>query len=263
MAILCYNYIMFIIIFFVFGAIFGSFINCLIYRLKNKKTILGRSFCPHCKHNLGFFDLFPIFSYLFLSCRCRYCKKTISFQYFFVEFIAGLVFAFGYYFYFVVHFSHLAVFNYTFYLVVSLFLIIIFIYDLKYYLILDEIIYPAIIFAFIFNLILGKNILNLLIAGIIGFLFFAIQYFFSRGKWVGGGDMFIGLFMGFVLGYPNILIAIFLSYILGTFVAIPLLLLKLKKISNNIPLGPFLTFATFLTLLFGDRILVLYLNLLY
>ncbi len=256
---------MFYILFFIFGAIFGSFINCLIYRLKNKKTILGRSFCPHCKHNLGFLDLFPIFSYLFLGCRCKYCKKLISFQYFFVEFITGVLFVFGYYFYFSSGFfsGTNIILNLVFYLISSLFILMIFIYDLKYYLVEDLIIYPAIIFVFIFNLLTGKNILNMILAGFIGFAFFGLQYFLSRGKWMGGGDMFIGLFMGFLLGFPNVILAIFLSYMIGGFVALFLLLFRLKKVSNKIPLGPFLVFATFVVFLLGDKILNWYLNLLY
>lgn len=256
---------MFILLFFILGAIFGSFVNCMVYRIKNKKTILGRSFCPHCKHELSFLDLFPLFSYLLLGCRCRYCKKMISFQYFLVELVTAIIFAFGCYFYFGSFFatSFMSLMSYVFYLIMSLFLIFIFIYDFKYYLVLDEIIYPGIVIAFLFNLALGLSLWNLLLAGFIGFSFFALQYFLSKGKWVGGGDMFIGLFMGFVLGFPNILVAIFLAYFVGGIVAMFLLLFKGKKLSNKIPLGPFLTFATLLVYLYGKDILDWYLSFLY
>ena len=128
---------MFIIFFFIFGAIFGSFINCLVYRLHSEKTMLGRSFCPKCKHTLGFFDLFPLLSYIFLKARCRYCKDKISIQYFLVELFTGIIFSFGYWVYFI-HNPGLEVniLSLIFYLIISLFLIIIFLYDLKYYLVL-------------------------------------------------------------------------------------------------------------------------------
>lgn len=247
---------MFILIFFVLGAIFGSFINCLVYRIKSKKSILGRSFCPFCKHTLGFLDLFPIFSYLCLRAKCRYCKKKIAFQYFFMEILTGAVFAFGYYFYFIYNLATIKTpQEFVFYLTISLFLIIIGLYDFKYTLVADEFIFPAILFAFMFSIFMGANIFYLLLSGLVGFSFFAIQYYGSRGKWIGGGDMFIGIFMGFVLSWPNILIGITLSYIIGGLISIPLLILRLKKPMSQIPLGPFLVMGTYITILLGDKII--------
>lgn len=84
---------MLIMIFFA-GACAGSFINCAQIRLSNKSgSILGRSACPNCGRRLGFFDLIPIFSWLFLGGKCRYCKSKISFRYFAVELIFGLMWA--------------------------------------------------------------------------------------------------------------------------------------------------------------------------
>lgn len=248
---------MFIILFFILGLIFGSFINCLAYRLKHKKTILGRSFCPKCKHSLNFLDLFPLFSYIFLKARCRYCKKRISFEYFLVELATGLIFGFGYYFYFLSSFysGDNIILAFVFYLIMSIFLIIIFIYDLKYYLVLDKIIWPAIVIAFIFNLILRNNLLYLLLAAGIGFLFFWLQFKISKGKWIGGGDVLIGILIGFLVGWPKVLLVIFISYIIGSIIGIILLILKKKQWSSKIPFGPFLVFSTWLVILFGDIIL--------
>lgn len=247
---------MFILIFFVLGAIFGSFINCLVYRIKINKSMFGRSYCPSCKHTLGVLDLFPVFSYLLLGAKCRYCKKKIAFQYFFVEILTGSIFAFGYYFYFIYNLVTLKTpQEFVYYLTVSLFLIIIGLYDFKYTLVADEFIYPAIIFSFIFSLFMGVNIFLLLLAGLVGFSFFAIQYFGSRGKWIGGGDMFIGIFMGFVLSWPNILMGITISYMIGGLISVPLLVMRLKKPMSQIPLGPFLVVGTYITMLVGDKII--------
>lgn len=252
----------FIIIFFVFGAIFGSFINCLVYRLHSNKTMLGRSFCPKCNHILGFFDLFPIFSYIFLKAKCRYCQKKISVQYFLVELFTGIIFSFGYWFYFLYSSgSEANILSLIFYLIISLFLIIIFLYDLKYYLVLDLIVWPAIIIAFSFNFfILKVDLLNLLIAGVIGSSFFGIQFIVSKGKWIGGGDILIGLLIGFVLGWPKAILAIFISYILGSIIGVILLTFKKKGWSSQLPFGPFLVFSTWLLILFGDVILNWYLT---
>ena len=256
---------MFIILFFVLGLIFGSFINCLIYRLKQEKTILGRSFCPKCRHILGFFDLFPLFSYIFLNAKCRYCKEKIAFEYFLVELFTGFVFAFGYWFYFLSKFWFVnSVLFFIFYLIISVFLIIIFIYDLKYYLVLDKVIWPAIIIAFCFNfLILKVNLLNLLLAGAIGIVFFGWQFLISKGKWIGGGDILIGLLMGFILGFPNILLGIFFAYIIGGIIGVFLLILKKKSLSSKIPFGPFLVFSILFIILFGNRIIDWYLSFLF
>ncbi len=217
---------------------------------------MGRSFCPACKHELSWLDLFPIFSYLFLRAKCRYCKKKIAFQYFFMEILTGSIFAFGYYFYFVYNLATSKTpQEFVYYLTISLFLLIIGLYDFKYTLVADEFIFPAIIYAFIFNLFMGVNIFYLLLGGFIGFSFFAIQYFGSRGKWIGGGDMFIGIFMGFVLSWPNLLLGIMVSYVIGGLISIPLLILRLKKPMSQVPLGPFLVMGTFVTMLWGDKII--------
>ena len=80
------------IVFFV-GALFGSFYTLAIYRIPLKKDITReRSFCPHCKHKLGFFDLFPIFSYIFLRGRCRYCKTKIGSKYVLIELFTAAMF---------------------------------------------------------------------------------------------------------------------------------------------------------------------------
>lgn len=76
---------------FIMGTVFGSFCTLAIYRIPQKKNITNeRSFCPNCKHKLGFFDLIPVFSYIFLGGKCRYCHKKISNSYFIIEFLMGL-----------------------------------------------------------------------------------------------------------------------------------------------------------------------------
>lgn len=252
---------MFILFFFIFGLIFGSFINCLVYRLHIEKTILGRSFCPHCHHQLKFWDLFPLFSYIFLKAKCRYCHKKISRQYFLVELFMGILFSLGYWFYFMNNPIQVdSIFFLIFYLIILIFLAIIFLYDLKYYLVADIIVWPAIIISFLFNvLILKVNVINLLIAGAIGASFFGLQFLISKGKWIGGGDILIGLLAGFIVGWPKIILVLFMAYILGSVIGVILLVSKKKEWSSKIPFGPFLVFSIWLTILFGDIILDWYL----
>ena len=78
---------------FILGACFGSFANVCIYRLpKNKQIVSGRSFCPRCKKKLNWFDNLPLISFLFLSGKCRKCKKIIPLRYLIVEIITGITF---------------------------------------------------------------------------------------------------------------------------------------------------------------------------
>ena len=93
-----FNFLIYLFI-FVFGTICGSFLNCVIYRLalpsfslKNLGGLKGRSYCPHCKHILNWRDLIPIFSFLILKGKCRYCSQKISWQYPLVELATGILF---------------------------------------------------------------------------------------------------------------------------------------------------------------------------
>lgn len=86
------DYILYILIFFI-GALCGSFIALSVYRIPLKQDIThSRSYCPSCKHKLGFWDQIPIFSYIFLRGRCRYCKEKISPTSFFIEILTGVIF---------------------------------------------------------------------------------------------------------------------------------------------------------------------------
>ena len=246
-----------IFIIFLFGLSIGSFVNCLVWRLHENKTILGRSICPHCKHQLAWYDNIPLLSFIFLRGKCRYCGEKISWQYPTVELITALLFVLAFF----IHFSgsNFLLLARDWFLISVM--IIIFIYDLKYYLILDIISLPSILIMFIFNLLLGFNLLNLLISGIIGGSFFLIQFIISKGKWLGGGDIRLGLLMGVSLAWPMSLFAILLAYVLGSLISVPLLILKKKSFKSEIPLGAFLAPATIITLFWGEVVLNWYLNL--
>ena len=86
------NTLLYIIIFFM-GTVFGSFLTLATYRIPlNQDITHKRSYCPNCHHKLGFWDLIPLFSYIFLGAKCRYCKKKISPRYFIIELLTGISF---------------------------------------------------------------------------------------------------------------------------------------------------------------------------
>jgi len=253
---------------FFFGAIIGSFINALVYRVYNQKNwVSARSACPNCLHFLGFFDLVPVFSFLFLKGRCRYCRKKISWEYLFSEIALGAVFVLFFLKYFgVIGWEELLFLpeSYFIWFLLSDFLIcsvllFLFLYDLKYYLILDKITLPFVLIFAALNYFLGYNIWDIMIGGVVGFLFFALQFWLSKGKWVGGGDARMGLLMGVILGWKYLIMALVFSYWLGAIVGISLILLKKKTMKSMVPFGTFLAVGTIITMLWGEKIMEWYL----
>lgn len=253
--------LLFYFLVFIFGLSVGSFLNCLIYRLPKRKNILGYSYCPNCAHQLSWLDLIPVFSFIFLAGRCRYCRAKISFQYPLVELVTGLLFLFA----FLQLFSQFKVYNLEFifsllrnWFFISL-LVFIFVYDLKYMLIEDVIVVPGIIIIFLINfLFIDRTIYNLktiILGGFIGWLFFFIQYILTKKRGLGEGDLRVGLLIGIMFGWPKILIALFTSYLIGGIISFLLLISRRKKLYSQIPLGPFLAIGSLLTLFFGEKII--------
>lgn len=256
---------------FVFGLSIGSFLNSIIYRLKTAPHQLlfksgggfSRSYCPHCKHNLGWQDLIPILSFLILKGKCRYCQKPISLQYPLVELATGILFLL-----IVFYFSSDFLFS-IFCLLISCFLIIIFVYDLKYYIIPDKVIYPVILVSGIWyfvsgiflNLYTKYEILNAAYSAVGAASFFLIIVLVSRGRWMGIGDIKLAFFMGLFLSFPGILIALFSSFLVGAVLGLWLVAFGKKTMKSEVPFGPFLVTGTFIALFFSQPLINWYWNL--
>lgn len=242
---------------FILGLCIGSFLNCVIYRLETKKSFLkGRSFCPKCKHQLSWKDLFPVFSFFFLKGKCRYCKIKISIQYPLIEILTALLFLAIFWQFRLNNFLDII---FLFFIVSSL--IIIFVYDFKYYLIPDKILFPAIGITFFYRLIFDFDfILNYILAAFLASGFFFLIFAISKGKWMGFGDVKLAILMGFLLGFPNVLVALFLAFLFGAFVGIILMIYGKKKLKSEIPFGPFLITGTFLALFFGESLITWYIS---
>jgi len=254
---------------FLLGLIAGSFLNCVIYRLENNRGFLtGRSFCPKCKHVLAWYDLIPVFSFLALMGRCRYCRKKISWQYPLVELVTGFLFVL--YFWILLARRSLGGggdlgIDLVFRFLILPFLVVIFVYDLKHYLIPDKIIYPATVLALILGftkspLILG-DFVNPLISAIGAAAFFGAIVLVSRGKWMGVGDIKLAFFMGLVLGWPNILVALFFAFFAGAIIGLGLVSVKRKSFKSEVPFGPFLVSGTLAAMFYGQGLINWYLSL--
>lgn len=240
---------------FVLGLLLGSFLNAVIYRLKSGQSIFEtHSRCPRCKHELAFLDLIPVVSFFMLGGRCRYCGKKISLQYPLVEIVTGFAFAIIY--------LQLSVINYQlwFELVFVCFLIVIFVYDLKHYLILDKVVFPAAALALFFQAAQGR-VLDALMGGLLLAGFFWLLYAVSRGRWIGAGDIKLGLFLGFLVPFPQTLVLFFVAYLSGAALSAVLLLMKSKTMASRLPFGTFLTFAAFIAMIWGEELVNWYFKL--
>jgi leader peptidase (prepilin peptidase)/N-methyltransferase len=261
----------------VLGLCTGSFVNALVWRLrqqelarqkaKSKKQkafsiLSGRSQCPHCHHELAWYDLIPVVSWLFLRGKCRYCSRPISKQYPLVELAAAAIFVVSYaYWPGGIYGAGDWVLLVT-WLATSIGLLALFIYDLKWMLLPNKIIYPTLAMAVAGRLIylasFETNIPNALVMWGLSVLvasgLFWLIFMASSGKWIGYGDVRLGLITGTILADPiSSILMIFVASLLGTFVALPLLLAGRKRLSSRLAFGPLLITATALVLLFGQE----------
>ncbi len=280
----------------------GSFINVVTLRylpagqagrpgrkLFDFKILGGRSYCPHCRQNLNWYELVPIFSFLIQKGKCRHCGEKISWQYPLVEILSGLIFVvIPMYF-----FNNLQLItqlpNYqllitiTWILIFLLFLILAVI-DFRHYLIPDEInsslAILGIILIFInssthqlINSFLGHYALlfdfpllpswslsssvwlSHIFAAVLAMLIFGAIIVFTRGKAMGWGDFKLAGALGLVFGWPDAIMVIALSFIVGAVSVIPLMIKGAKGMKDVVPFGPFLAIAAVLVFLFGFRII--------
>ena len=240
---------------FMVGTILGSFSGALIHRLHFDKPgfLTGRSECPDCGETLKWWNLIPLFSYLFQRGKCSYCGKKIPFTYFLLELIFGLTF-----FLFVQKFSS-GIEILPLLLTVWIFLLLFF-YDLLYLEVDLRLIIPAILLAFVWTFFRDNSPDFYWIGGLIGAGFYAIQHFTSRGKWVGAGDIYFGALLGLTLGWPLLLLCLFMAYIIGVVAAVYLMIFKDYGRKSVVPMGAFLMPAGLVCLYNGDWWLNLYLT---
>ena len=247
---------------FAIGASVGSFLNVVADRLPDGRSLVSpRSYCEACNKPLTSLDLVPILSYFGLRGRCRHCGAGIPARVVVVEAAAGLLFTVAYLRYglgldFVVLCAALSL------------LLVVGIIDLERGLILNRVVYPSILVllvvapfwselglprTFFGNEGLFFSLLNSVLAGLGAFLFFmGITLAYPQG--MGGGDVKLAGLLGLLLGYPGVLIGLWISIISGGAFAVALLLTKKKGRKDAIPFGPFLSLGAVVVLLGGSDV---------
>ena len=249
------------------GLLIGSFLNVCIYRMPIEKSIISpRSYCPQCNHMIPWYDNIPVISFIMLLGRCRFCKKKISPRYAIVEILTSVVF--------VLLVKQLGLNAVTLiYMVLSCGLIAATFIDIDYQIIPDEITYGGMILGIILSVIfpdihetanrlyaLRSSFLGLLLGGA---LIYAISWigtiaFKKKLKEIGeetamgGGDVKYLAMIGSFLGWKGVIIVFFLAPFFGSIVGI---VEKLRSKADIIPYGPYLSVATIIVILWGDRIM--------
>jgi len=251
------SYYIFLVV--IIGLVFGSFINCLVWRLYKEESLMGSSACPNCFHQIAWYDNIPILSFIILRARCRHCQKKISWQYPLVEFFTALLF--------VIAFlknndsSQLLLLLLRDWLVIISF-VVVFVYDWRWQLVPMLVVWPMIVIVFVLNLFLGLPFINLIIFGALGAAFFWCLYVATSGRGLGEGDIWLGLLIGVLLPKTELfVIALMLAYFTGAIVGLSLMLLGGKKWKTAIAFGPFLVFGATISLFYGEKIVSWYLQL--
>lgn len=257
-----------------FGLCLGSFLNVCIWRMpRGESIVFGRSHCPHCGHQLRWYENIPVLSWLILKGNCSNCKEFISIRYLVVEILTCILLvtswwrveAFG---------QPISLF--LFYILAIVLFVVTFFVDIKNRIIPNKLTYGvmviSLLLALLFPQAMGKvsyleSVLNSLMGVVVGggilLVFTAVGRLIS-GKWVlGGGDIKFVAAVGACFGLcpPVWFFVIFVASITGLITSLFLVLLKKKNWSSTIPFGPFLAIAGYLWILCGREIVNFYLSL--
>lgn len=255
---------------FVFGAVIGSFLNVVIYRLHTGRSVNGRSHCMSCGESLQWYELVPIVSYFFLRGTCRTCDSNIPIRYLLVELLTACSFVFVY-----THFDGFtreAVLT----LILASVLIVIAVYDVRHMIIPNEGVLAVCLIAvgFLGNEYLLTKDLPTMIRDVLGGVgagtFFYGLWFFSKGRWVGLGDAKLAFPLGVIVGYTAVFSMIVLSFWIGAIVSLSVVgAIKLCErgkpslhflprsitMKSEIPFAPFLILGFLSVFLFHANIL--------
>ncbi|HUB94059.1 MAG TPA: prepilin peptidase [Verrucomicrobiae bacterium] len=262
----------------VLGLILGSFANALVWRLHEQAELTGkksraaakrrralsitrgRSMCTHCGHELAAKDLVPVFSWLWLRGKCRYCGSQIAWQYPVVEVTTGLLFVVSY-----VAWPHalhgVGLLQFIFWLAFLVGFIALVIYDVRWMLLPDRIVFPLVglaILQLIVTVLWQRNFETIWQsaagAAVIFGLFWGL-YQISAGHWIGGGDVKLSLVLGLLAGTPlRALTVIFFASLAGTLMSIPQLIQGKKGLGKHVPFGPSLLLSVVIVVLWGTSI---------
>ena len=251
---------LFLFVFFVFGAVVGSFLNVCIYRIpEGGSVVTPPSACPNCSHEIRWYENIPLVSFVFLRGRCSSCCARIPLRYPMVEALSGVVFA--------LVFDTFGFSWSTFcFLVFSALLLVVTFIDLDHQVVPDVISLPGIAVGFTFSFLVPwvgwlDSFLGILLGGGILLIIACCYELLAKSEGMGGGDIKLLAMIGAFLGWKAIFPVIFFSSLAGTVAGVPLMLLSPRRGKVAIPFGPFLSLGALVYLFWGPKILRWYFSL--
>lgn len=240
------------IIFGLYGVVIGSFLNVLTLRLPLKESVtLKRSHCMTCGHTLSWYELFPLFSYIFLGGKCRHCKSKISIQYPLIEAANGIL-------YVIVFLVHGISVETILYCLCASALLALSLIDWR----TQEIPVGFNIFILLLGLVrLITDIGNwsqyvIGLFAVSGFLY--LLFLITKGRGIGGGDIKLMAATGLLLGWQLNIIAFLLGCVLGSI--IHLTLMAVKKANRVLAFGPYLSMGVYIAMIWGEQLVSWYLS---
>ncbi len=244
--------IIFYAILFLFGIVIGSFLNVCIYRIpKHEDIVKTRSHCMSCGHTLKWYDMFPLFSYLFLRGRCRYCGAKLSVQYPLIEALNGILYV-G-----VVLLHGVNIDSLLLCLLASAFLVLSVI-DFRTY----EIPFGVNLFILALGAVRAAldyhNIADYLIGLFAVSIVLAVLYYATKGRAIGGGDVKLMAACGLFLGWKLVIFAFLAGCVLGA--VIHVIRMKASGQDHVLAMGPYLSAGAFIAALWGERLISWYLG---
>jgi leader peptidase (prepilin peptidase)/N-methyltransferase len=251
---------------FILGLIIGSFLNVVILRMNTGRSVAkGRSACARCNTTLSWYELIPVFSFLFLRGKCKTCKARISFQYALVELVTAIIFTTIYTNIILsTGFTLISLAVFIFSAAVASVLIVIFAYDIRHSIIPDHMVYLFIVLSLVSIVwklctVPGFQAGMAVVDGVAVALPFFLLWYFSKGRVMGFGDVKLALGMGWLLGLVGGMSAMLWAFWIGAVVGLLLLGLSRRySMRSEIPFAPFLIIGTFMVSVWGVTILSLF-----
>lgn len=255
---------------FALGSAVGSFLNVVLYRsILGQDWVRGRSRCDSCNKQIKWFDTIPLLSYLILRGKCRYCHQPIALAHPIIELLTGLLFVWWYLggsLFFQLTQAPFQALQPLFWLVVGMLLILIFMADVLYLLIPDVAVGMLLVLTILYRVGLTvagimqpMDLLRAVIAMVLAVSFFGGLWLITRGKGMGLGDVKLVGPLALLLGWPTILVGLFVAFTSGAIAGLTLIAIGKRKFGQVVPFGPFLVIGTVTALLFGDRLIHWYL----
>jgi prepilin signal peptidase PulO-like enzyme (type II secretory pathway) len=241
----------------ILGAVLGSFANVLIIRMKEGRSIRGRSRCMSCMRKLRASELIPIASWFMLRGRCKSCGKDIHWQYPVVESAMAVLSLVAFLRHVQPGASWTAAAFIGFEIALSFILLVITAFDLRWKLIPMEFVITGAIILSAWRLLLGAHWVELALGAIVVSALLGMVVLLSRGTMMGEGDPFIGLLMGAVLGFPLALLGLLAAFVIGGSAAAALLIEGAVTRKTEVPFVPFLAAGTLIALWWSEPLLII------